>query len=117
MTWRPGSPSRHGPLCAVTLLAPPPARAFPAFARKYGLRCTACHESWPKLNDFGRAFRDNGYQMLTGKDDTIFETPGYWPVAVRITPQYAYTQVTNQATDQGAKISGPVASARSGWTS
>ena len=90
-------------LVAAMLLAPAPARAFPAFARKYGVRCTACHESWPKLNDFGRAFRDNGYQMLTGKDDTVFETPGYWPVSVRITPQYEYTQVTNQPTDQGTK--------------
>ncbi len=90
-------------LIAAMLLAPAPARAFPAFARKYGVRCTACHESWPKLNDFGRAFRDNGYQMLTGKDDTVFETPGYWPVSVRITPQYEYTQVTNQPTDQGTK--------------
>jgi hypothetical protein len=90
-------------LTILASLAPPPARAFPAFARKYGLRCTACHESWPKLNDFGRAFRDNGYQMLTGKDDTIFETPGYWPVSVRITPQYEYTKVTNQPTDQGTK--------------
>ncbi|HEY3617932.1 MAG TPA: hypothetical protein VGK96_14065, partial [Candidatus Sulfotelmatobacter sp.] len=23
------------------------ANALPAFARKYGLRCSACHESWP----------------------------------------------------------------------
>lgn len=90
-------------LATAALLAPAPASAFPAFARKYGLRCTSCHEAWPKLNDFGRAFRDNGYQMLTGKDDTIFETPGYWPVSVRITPQYNYTQVTNQPTDQGTK--------------
>lgn len=88
---------------ALALLAPPSVSAFPAFARKYGLRCTACHESWPKLNDFGRAFRDNGYQLLMGKDDTIFETPGYWPVSVRLTPQYEYTQVTNQPTDQGIK--------------
>ena len=63
-------------LAAAMLLAPAPARAFPAFARKYGLRCTACHESWPKLNDFGRAFRDNGYQMLTGKDDTDLRNTG-----------------------------------------
>ncbi len=90
-------------LVAATLLAPAPAGAIPAFARKYGLRCTACHEAWPKLNDFGRAFRDNGYQTLTGKDDTIFETPGYWPVSVRITPQYSYTKATNQPTDEGTK--------------
>jgi hypothetical protein len=24
----------------------PSAHAFPAFARKYGVRCTACHEAW-----------------------------------------------------------------------
>ena len=29
------------------------ARAIPAFARKYGLPCSACHEAWPKLNSFG----------------------------------------------------------------
>jgi hypothetical protein len=80
-----------------------PASAIPAFARKYSLRCTACHESWPVLNDFGRNFRDNGYQLRLGKDDTVTADPGYWPVAVHITPTYLYTKTTNQATDQGAK--------------
>jgi hypothetical protein len=87
----------------ASILSPPPARAIPAFARKYGLRCTACHEAWPKLNDFGRAFRDNGYQMLLGKDDTVTATPGYWPASVRITPHYEFNEVTNQLTDQGVK--------------
>jgi hypothetical protein len=63
-----------------------PASAIPAFARKYSLRCTACHESWPVLNDFGRNFRDNGYQLRLGKDDTVTADPGYWPVSVHITP-------------------------------
>jgi hypothetical protein len=80
-----------------------PASAIPAFARKYSLRCTACHESWPVLNDFGRNFRDNGYQLRLGKDDTVTADPGYWPVAVHITPTYLYTKATNQATDQGVK--------------
>ena len=80
-----------------------PASAIPAFARKYSLRCTACHESWPVLNDFGRNFRDNGYQLRLGRDDTVTADPGYWPVAVHITPQYLYTKTTNQATDQGVK--------------
>jgi hypothetical protein len=78
-----------------------PAGAIPAFARKYGLRCTTCHESWPVLNDFGRAFRDNGYQLRLGKDDTVTANPGYWPVAVHITPHYEFNSVTNQDTDQG----------------
>jgi len=78
-----------------------PASAIPAFARKYSLRCTACHEQWPVLNDFGRNFRDNGYQLRLGRDDTVTADPGYWPVAVRVTPTYVYTRATNQATDQG----------------
>ncbi|MEA3151802.1 MAG: hypothetical protein QOD56_2741 [Gammaproteobacteria bacterium] len=80
-----------------------PASAIPAFARKYSLRCTACHEAWPVLNDFGRAFRDNGYQLRLGRDDTVTADPGYWPVAVHITPRYLYTKTTNQLTDQGVK--------------
>lgn len=83
-----------------------PASAIPAFARKYSLRCTACHEAWPVLNDFGRNFRDNGYQIRLGKDDTVTADPGYWPVAVHVVPNYLYQRVTNQTTDQGAKSIG-----------
>ena len=28
--------------------------AIPAFARKYGLPCSACHTAWPELNNFGQ---------------------------------------------------------------
>src|SRR5690349_24630681 len=35
------------------------ANALPAFARKYGMRCSACHETWPMLNYFGQKFKDN----------------------------------------------------------
>src|SRR3984893_6501380 len=74
-----------------------PASAIPAFARKYSLRCTACHESWPVLNDFGRNFRDNGYQLRLGKDDTVTAEPGYWPVAGHGLAAYQYTQGNNTA--------------------
>ncbi len=62
------------------------ASALPAFARKYGLRCSACHESWPALNNFGLKFRDNGYQLMNDRDSPIWQNPGYWPVTFRITP-------------------------------
>jgi hypothetical protein len=62
------------------------ANALPAFARKYGLRCSACHESWPMLNYFGQKFKDNGYQMMNDRDAPIWQNPGYWPVTFRITP-------------------------------
>jgi len=63
-----------------------PANALPAFARKYGLRCSACHESWPMLNYFGQKFKDNGYQLMNDRDAPIWQNPGYWPVTFRILP-------------------------------
>jgi hypothetical protein len=62
------------------------AYALPAFARKYGLRCSACHETWPILNNFGLKFRDNGYQLMNDRDAPIWQNPSYWPVTFRITP-------------------------------
>ncbi len=62
------------------------ANALPAFARKYGLRCSACHESWPMLNYFGQKFKDNGYQLMNDKDAPIWQNPSYWPITLRITP-------------------------------
>jgi len=70
----------------VILTCSPPASALPAFARKYGLRCSACHESWPMLNYFGQKFKDNGYQLMNDRDAPIWQNPGYWPVTFRIIP-------------------------------
>ena len=60
--------------------------ALPAFARKYGLRCSACHEAWPMLNYFGQKFKDNGYQLMNDRDSPIWQNPSYWPVTFRMTP-------------------------------
>ncbi len=62
------------------------ANALPAFARKYGLRCSACHEAWPMLNFFGQKFKDNGYQLMNDRDSPIWQNNGYWPVTFRIIP-------------------------------
>ena len=43
-------------------------KMIPAFARKYGLRCSACHTVWPELNSFGQQFRDNGYQLQNERE-------------------------------------------------
>jgi hypothetical protein len=73
-------------LAFLIISASPSALALPAFARKYGLRCSACHESWPMLNYFGQKFKDNGYQLMNDRDAPIWQNPGYWPVTFRITP-------------------------------
>src|SRR6201988_2018931 len=73
------------------------ANALPAFARKYGLPCSACHESWPMLNYFGQKFKDNGYQLMNDRDSPIWQNPSYWPVTFRIT-----TYWHRESSDKGA---------------
>jgi hypothetical protein len=80
------------------------ANALPAFARKYGLRCSACHESWPMLNYFGQKFKDNGYQLMNDRDAPIWQNPGYWPITFRITPIWHRVSTGKVAVDQGSGI-------------
>jgi len=72
------------------------ADAIPAFARKYGFTCNVCHvPGFPKLNDLGNTFRDQGYQLGADEDlptnDSI--TMGYWPVSFRTTVGYQAASV------------------------
>src|SRR5512133_2027807 len=85
----------------AVLAAAARAEAFPAFARKYGMSCSACHVAWPIFNQQGQNFRDNGYQFNLGKDDPVRVSQDYLPISVRTTPAYQYTRVTNQTSDQG----------------
>jgi hypothetical protein len=50
--------------------------AIPAFARKHSFNCNMCHVGFPKLNDWGQRFRDNGYQVpgQEGLEKTVFQT-------------------------------------------
>jgi len=73
--------------------------SIPAFARKYGLACSACHTAWPELNAFGQAFRDRGYQLGNDRDSPIWKDPSYWPVTVRITPNWHLEKTDNQPVD------------------
>jgi hypothetical protein len=86
----------------LILSASQPANALPAFARKYGLRCSACHESWPMLNYFGQKFKDNGYQLMNDRDSPIWQNPGYWPVTFRITPIWHRVSQGKQAVDNSS---------------
>ncbi|MGA8224433.1 MAG: hypothetical protein WB780_22500 [Candidatus Acidiferrales bacterium] len=86
-------------LLAVMLPSPKPAEAIPAFARKYGLPCSACHITWPELNNFGQMFRDNGYQLMNDRDSPITRDASYFPASVRITPQWHRESANNQPID------------------
>ena len=76
--------------------------ALPAFARKYGMPCSACHLGWPMLSPFGQAFKDNGYQMGNDRDAPIFQQPAYWPVTFRITPIWHRESVNRVGVDDPA---------------
>ena len=79
---------------------PTPGRAIPAFARKYGLPCSACHEAWPMLNTFGQTFKDNGYQLMNDRDSPIWQNPSYWPSTLRVTPNWNFESTNKVAIDQ-----------------
>ncbi len=52
------------------LASTPRASAIPAFSRKYQTSCSTCHNNYPELNDFGEAFKKNGFKFP--KDDEQF---------------------------------------------
>ena len=87
-------------LIAVSIAWPTQSEGIPAFARKYGFNCMMCHTAYPKLNDWGQRFRDNGYQLpgQTGMEPGVFDTPP--PLALRTATGF------NGYHDDGGKAGG-----------
>src|SRR5438874_10414382 len=80
----------------ISLMGLPVANAMPLFARKYGVPCSTCHTTIPRLNETGYKFRAAGFRLLDeiGKEqDKKFELGDYF--AARLQARYD-TQVTNQ---------------------
>src|SRR5512135_377108 len=82
---------------AALLVLSQAALAIPAFARKHAFNCNMCHVAYPKLNDFGQRFRDNGYQIpgQQGKEKTVFESA--FPFGARVNPGYSLYHVDSQS--------------------
>src|SRR5690242_1404437 len=57
-------------LTLMVMLVSASSYAIPAFSRQYGTSCSTCHVDFPKLNDFGKAFKDAGFKFP--KDDETF---------------------------------------------
>ena len=63
-------------IAVLALLATvPPGRAIPAFSRKYQTSCTTCHNLYPELNDFGWAFKKNGFKFPTDDETFVKQEP------------------------------------------
>jgi hypothetical protein len=58
-------------LLGIFLFAVPNSYGIPAFSRLYGTSCTTCHLDFPKLNDFGKAFKDAGFKFPKNDEDFI----------------------------------------------
>src|ERR1700722_1793185 len=57
------------------LASAPRANAIPAFSRKYQTSCTTCHNNYPELNDFGEAFKKNGFKFPKDDEQFVKEPP------------------------------------------
>ncbi len=59
----------------LMLFTSPKAYAIPPFARKYQTSCQTCHTDFPKLNDFGKAFKDAGFKFPADDETYVKEPP------------------------------------------
>jgi hypothetical protein len=60
---------------ALSFFLPQKAAAIPAFSRQYATSCMTCHIDFPKLNDFGKAFKDAGFKFPKDDEDQIKVAP------------------------------------------
>ncbi len=111
--------SLHAVTTALGLLLVLPtgsAQAIPAFARRYKVSCSLCHNVIPALNDFGENFAGNGFRLAPREEspgildtgDGMLSLLDQFPLAARLD---AYVQgyangnaVTDFETPYGLKI-------------
>jgi hypothetical protein len=60
---------------SLVLVSAPKSSAIPAFSRKYQTSCTTCHNNYPELNDFGEAFKKNGFKFPSDDETFVKEPP------------------------------------------
>ncbi len=79
-------------LVLAALAAPRVAGAIPAFARRYRMSCTTCHDPFPRLKPFGDEFAGRGFAMPPGEEparaeldlgDPLLQLPRELPLAIR----------------------------------
>ena len=87
-----------------------PASAVPAFARRYGVACSTCHDAWPHLNPTGMSFKMSGYRRLNGADLQpttkdmelavgALQIPSIPPLAIRLTTGFDWRRDHRTASD------------------
>ncbi len=98
-------------LLITGLWVPEDSEAIPAFARKYGVKCTTCHVQFPKLNKFGIVFKNRGYRMKGEEGDFLWKSK-IIPLAAIARFGYVYTDSkvdgvhtqTSEGVDSGIEL-------------
>ena len=73
-----------------------PIQAIPLFARKYNTTCFTCHTTEPLLNDFGRRFQANGYNLPgSSSDKEAHSDQATFPIGLLSLPMFTQTRVTD----------------------
>jgi hypothetical protein len=73
-------------LCVFVAGLASPSHGTPFFARTYGMRCSSCHSGFPRLNDFGRAFKANNFRIPGAEKDALLAWQKTIPVAAQVKP-------------------------------
>ena len=81
--------------------------AIPAFARKYSMSCSTCHNPFPRLKAYGDEFAENGF-VLKDKDaprytqktgDDKLSLIRDFPIALRLEGHMVYNQANREKVD------------------
>src|SRR5579872_5111201 len=63
------------------------ASATPFFARAYGFKCQTCHSGFPRLNEFGLAFKANNFRIPGAERSAPMMWQKTIPLAVQVKPE------------------------------
>jgi len=66
--------------------------SIPLFARKYNRSCFTCHTTPPMLNEFGRRFQSNGYQLPGTVESTPIWMSNQLPFAAMLHSMFTWTK-------------------------
>jgi hypothetical protein len=87
-------------LVVVTItVVVPEAGAIPLFARKYNTTCFTCHTTEPLLNEFGRRFQANGFQLPGTSEKFAQADQSIFAFGILATPMVSHTQTHDNILD------------------
>jgi hypothetical protein len=74
------------------LLRTAPAHATPFFARTYNMKCDSCHSGFPRLNEFGLAFKANNFRIPGEEKNALLAWKKTILLAVQVKPTWMQFQ-------------------------